>query len=273
MPIVRYFSDNYFDRVKKDFPFLVSIVNNSKGEYDLSIRKNYFNLYYKGYSIGKIQPVRNELYKISVHKKFFNGTGADNPKYYISIKQSREYWSIILKPKQLHPFFQKKHLNQFSSKVNKEREGELAFEQAIMTDNLKRTDIIIIDRQITDTELERRRLDLLALKQLEGIKYHFLLLEVKLGNNPELKGQVKSQLDDYISHVKSHFEEYKYCYEKHFLQKVKLGLIEKPKQVEIKKPVKGQILVGSYSGVAKESITKLQTAYPKLDIKHFKYAL
>ena len=274
MPIERYFTENYFDRVKKDFPFLITIVNNSMGEYDLSIRKNNFNLYYKGYSIGKIQPTRNELYKISIHRKFIEGTGADNQKRFdISKKPNKEYWSITLPPKQLHPFFQKKHLSEFASKVNKIPAGELAFEQAIMTDNLGRTDIIIIDRQITDTDLNGKRLDLLAIKQVDDIKYHFVLLEVKLGKNTELRGQVKSQLDGYIDHVRNHFREYKKCYELNFTQKVELGLIKQPKKIEIKKPVKGQILVGSYSGIAKSSITKLEAAYPNLDIKHFKNEL
>ena len=77
MAIRRYFTEDYYDRVKKDFPFLVSIVSKSMGEYDLSIRKNYFNLYYKGYSIGKIKPSRDNKYSISIHKKFFDGTGAE----------------------------------------------------------------------------------------------------------------------------------------------------------------------------------------------------
>ena len=125
----------------------------------------------------------------------------------------------------MHPFYQIKHLYQFASRVNEIPAGELAFEQAIMTDNLNRTDIIIIDRQITDSDLKRKRLDLLALKQVDGIKYHFALLEVKLGKNTELKGLIKSQLDGYIDHVRTHFNEYKDCYEKQFLQKVELGLI------------------------------------------------
>lgn len=274
MSIERYFTDNYFDRVKKDFKFLVTIVNNSMGEYDLSIRENYFNLYFKGYSIGKIQPTRNKSYRITIHKKFINDTDADDQKLFeISKKPNNAYWSINLTSKQLHPFFQKKHLTQFASRVNNEPYGELAFEQAIMTDNLHRSDIIIIDRQITDNELKRKRLDLLALKQIKGTEYHFLLLEVKLGKNPELKGQVKSQLEGYIKHVDSHFKEYKKCYEVHYTQKVGLGLIKEPRNIEIIKPVIGQILVGSYSGIANESIGKLIATYPNLSVKHFKYVL
>lgn len=273
MPVKRFFSEVDFNRVKKDLQFLVTIVQNSYGEYDLAIRDKYLNLYYKGYSIGKIQPIKNGTYLNTVNKRFFEKSPADNQKYYLSKKPIGEYWSIVLRPEHLHPFFQKNHLIAFSSRVDRLPYGELTFEQAIMTDNMGRKDILIIDRQITDTELKRRRLDLLALKQIKGEKYHFLLLEVKLGKNPELKGQVSSQLDSYINHVQEHFVRYKECYEKHFLQKVELGLIKQLKRVEIIPPVKGQILVGSYSGIADSSIKNLKIACPNLDIKHFKYAL
>jgi hypothetical protein len=142
-----------------------------------------------------------------------------------------------------------------------------------MTDNLGREDIIIIDRQITDSELKGKRLDLLALKQLNGSKYHFQLLEVKLGKNNELKGEVNNQLDCYLRHIKAYFNSYKECYERHLLQKVELGLLSKPEKVEIVEPVEGMILVGSYSGIAQNSINDLQAANPNIAIKHFKYAL
>lgn len=273
MPIKRYFSDKNFEKVKHDFRFLLKTIQGTYGEYDFAIRDDCFNLYYKGYSMGMIKPMKDKTYMVSIHWKFIKGTKADNSKYYKSKKESKKYWKFQLSSENLHPFFQKKHLNEFSSKARNEPSGEIGFEQAIITDNLHRTDIIIIDRQITDTELKGKRLDLLALKQVSGIKYQFLLLEIKLGNNNELKGKVAKQLESYVKHVEEHFKEYKECYERHFLQKIGLGLIKQPTEIEIVEPVIGEIIVGGYSGIANASIKKLEAAYPHLKIKKLYNAL
>lgn len=63
----------------------------------------------------------------------------------------------------------------------------------LITDNLDRDELILIDRQVPDTKLNRR-MDLLALKQTQGSQYRFLVLEVKMGNNPELKDKVANQV-------------------------------------------------------------------------------
>jgi hypothetical protein len=275
MPIKRFFSDDNFKRVKKDFQFLSKFIQNSYGEYDLSIRENYFNLYYKGYSIGKIEPQRDNAYRVSIHTNFFSGSKADNPIYFKSKKYSGQYCVLQLDTKNLHPFFQIKHLAEFAANVKKEPSGEIGFEQSILTDNLNRNSIIIIDRQITDTELKGKRLDLLTLRRVNGNKYKFQLLEVKLGNNNELKDEVAAQLEGYVNHIKAHFLEYKECYEKHYIQKKELGLFKKPtyKKIEIIEPVEGLIIVGGYSGMAHPRIKTLKAAYPNLEIKHFTNAL
>ena len=177
-----------------------------------------------------------------------------------------------MKPKQLHPFFQRKHLIEFASKIKKEHNGEeIDFEQSLITDNLNRESIIIIDRQVTDTILKRKRLDLLALKQIEGNKYKFIVSEVKLGNNRELKNKVASQLDGYVKHIKKYFTDYKQCYEIHFEQKKELSLIKIPasNKIEIVEPVEGIILVGGYSGIAKNQISELDATFPHLEVKQF----
>jgi hypothetical protein len=275
MPIKRFFSNGNFNKVKKDFQFLSKFVQSSYGEYDLSIRENYFSLYYKGYSIGKIEPQRDNTYKVTIHENFFSGSKADNPKYFISKKYSVPYYILQLDTKNLHPFFQVKHLAEFAANVKKEPSGEIGFEQSLLTDNLNQDSIIIIDRQITDTQLNRKRLDLLALKQVDGNKYKFQLLEVKLGNNNELKGAVVNQLASYVNHVNAHFIEYKECYEKQYAQKKELGLILIPshKTIEIIEPVEGRIIVGGYSGMAQSRINTLKTSHPHLDIKHFIHEL
>ena len=269
MEIKRYFSKDNFKRIKQDFKFLINLIDTSYGEFDFAIRDNYFNIYYKGNSLAKVKPKEDNFYKVSINSKFFDNTKADDPSFYTTKKDSN---NIILSNKQLHRFFQKKHLIEFASRIKKiHYSEEIVFEQSLITDNLNREDFIFIDRQITDTKLKRKRLDLLGLKQVKENQYKFIVLEVKLGNNTELKSKVASQLDGYVQHINKNFDDYKKCYEKHFEQKRELGLIKIPSfnNIEIVKPVEGIIVVGGYSGLAKEQIKELKKAYPHLIIKHF----
>ena len=189
--IKRVLSDDFLASFMRDFRNLIKIVNASMGELDLSIRENYFNLYYKGNSLGKISPLSAGGYKVRIHEKFFNGTRADAPEFFVSRKQEGAYVEVTLNAEE-HPrrFMQKRHIDQFCGRIKQVNYGEeIVFEQALITDNLGRQDLIIIDRQVTDSALYRRRMDLLALRQLEpeSNQYGFLVIEVKLGNNPELK--------------------------------------------------------------------------------------
>lgn len=264
MPIKRYFSSNNLESVKKDFKFLLNFINKSYGEYELSIRNQCFNLYYKGYSIGKIEPKKDKTYLVSIHSAFFENTNADNQQYYKSKKLSGKYWKIRLTKKNLHPFFQKKHISEFTSRVKDQRLGEGEFEQSIITDNLDREDLIILDRQVTIGK-GGRKIDLLALRHLNNSKYKFVLLEIKLGNNKDLQDKVVSQLDDYVKDVENRFNEYKNCYELQFAQKKELGLINKPSNIQIVKPVEGEIVVSGYSRIANENIINLNKKY-QIDI-------
>jgi len=116
------------------------------------------------------------------------------------------YVLFVVKSDQLHPLFQKKHLGEFCSRIKAINNGEeITFEQMIITDNMDRGDLIIIDRQVTDEQLRLKRMDLLALKQVEARKFGFLVIEVKLGNSPELREKVAEQLDFYVSHIRNQF--------------------------------------------------------------------
>jgi len=87
MGIKRYFSKDNLKRIKRDFKFLVSLIDTSYGEFDFAIRDNYFNIYYKGNSLAKVKPKKNNLYKVSINTKFFDKTQADNPIFYTSKKR------------------------------------------------------------------------------------------------------------------------------------------------------------------------------------------
>ena len=274
--IKRYFSAKDFHRIEKDFSFLIKVIQNSHGEYDFAIRDKYFNIYYKGNSLAKVVLKKGEIYQIVIHSKFLGHTKANDPRFYITEEKRGEYFFVKIAAKQLHQFLQKKHLSEISSRIKSVNYGEeIRFEQSLITDNLNREQLIFIDRQITDTKLKRKRLDLLALTQVKKGRdqYQFLVSEVKLGNNSELKDKVADQLETYIAHIEHNFSDYKDCYEKHYEQKKKLGLIQKPsfECIEIVEPVKGIVLVGGYSGIAKDQINELKDTHQQLEVKHFTY--
>ena len=278
MTINRFFTESTFDRIKKDFNFLINYILSSYGEYDFAIRKDYFNIYYRGNSLAKVVPQSHERYQIIINSKFFDGTKADRSGLYVSKKGSGNI-SIICFKSNLKPFFQKKHMSEFAARIKRVNYGEeIGFEQSLITDNLYREDLIFIDRQVTDISLKRQRMDLLALKQVNGNKYQFLVCEVKMGNNPQLQGDVAQQLRVYIDHIELHFKEYKECYEKQYKQKKGLGLIETAPfdNIEIVKEVKGVnglIIVGGYSVQAKAQIDVLKKSHPNISVIPFSYVI
>ena len=280
MVINRFLNPTNFKRMKDDFKFLLKMIKDKdfRGELDLALRDNYFNLYYKGNSLAKVEFNKGNSYKIKINEKFFSKTDAAQDKRFFKTKKRKgAYFEIGLDNKLLHPFFQKKYINQFFSNIREVNNGEeITLEQAIIADNLEREKIIIIDRQIEDKVL-KKRMDLLALYQVEKNKneYNFCVIEVKLGNNPELKDEVAGQLAGYVSYIDKNFNDYKDCYEKQYEQKRELNLFSVPKYKSIKivQPVTGLIAVVGYSGIAKGRIAQLKSNHSGLDVKSFSYLL
>ena len=118
---------------------------------------------------------------------------------------------------------------------------------------------------------------MLALKQVEkgSNQFNFLVIEVKLGNNPELRGDVAGQVTGYKNHIEEHFEDYRECYEIQYIQKKDMGLkgYDMFDKVNIIKPIKGIVVVASYSKIAKTSILELRNKYPEIDVQLFEYIL
>ncbi len=139
----------------------------------------------------------------------------------------------------------------------------------LLTDNADSDDLIIIDRQVVDRN-SSTKMDLLAVKKNDAGDYQFCIIEVKLGNNQELKAKVFSQLSGYIERVENNFDVYKECYEKNILQKQELGLLQKSLRVNIVNGVLGIVVVGGYSGLAKKSIAELKSRHPSIMVLHIK---
>ena len=215
----------------------------------------------------------NGTYRIDINKKFYPPSLKKDNRF--SDTPSGDYQVIITTSDLLHPLLQKRSLKEIYSKIkNVNFSEELVLEQMLITDNLNRDDLILIDRQVTDSQISGR-MDLLALKQVQGNQYQFLVLEVKMGNNPELEDKVADQIKSYVAHITERFKEYKTCYEKNYLQKKIWGLFENPNwdAIEIVPNVQGMIIVGGYSGLAKEQIDVLKKNYPTIKVQSFYYKI
>lgn len=265
--ISRYLSPITYEAVQNDFTFLIDKIKESGFEYGLEIRDDYLNLYYKGNSIGKISyKTRQKKYEIKIHHKFVD----EVIKKRFSPKPAGDYEVFVLTSKQLHPLFSSRNLLSMGQKVKVVQfQEEIVFEQMLLTDNAGRKDLIIIDRQVVDRD-HGTKMDLLGLKQKEPGKYQFCVIEVKLGNNPELREDVFQQLNGYVERITKNFSQYKKSYELNFSQKQGLGIFPSGLKIEIVEGVLGIVAVGGYSGLAEKSIAELKAKHPDVRILHIK---
>lgn len=265
--IQRYFPEDTLRIIKSDFGFLIDIIMQSGFEYDMQLRNNYFNLYYKGNSLGKVSYNKaQKSYLVTIHKKFVN------PKIEkrFGPEETKNYLKFCLSKKKLKSFFSVSNLRTMGQKIKEVNyQEETTFEQMLMTDNMGRSDLIIIDRQVCDIGM-RKRMDLLALTQQKNNKYQLCVLEVKLGNNPELKSDVAKQLRGYMQRISDNFADYKKCYEINYRQKQKLGLFKNGLGISIVRPVSGVVVVGGYSGMAQDNIKMLKQQAPDIRVLQLK---
>ncbi len=266
----RYLEDDAYKRISQDFEFLFKAIRDSRGELDFRLRDGYFNIYYKGNSLAKVT-IRTPDYLVSIHHKFaIEEILQENDRFKGIGKKRNDYFEYQLSSELLHPFFQKKHLDRLGSNIAKVNYGEeIAFEQILITDNMERDDLFIIDRQVTETAMKGRKVDLLVLRQKQVNQFNFLVIEVKLGNNPELRGEVGDQISSYVDHIKDHFIDWKVSYEQTYRQLKGLGLFDRPEfeEVEIVRGTEGMVVVGGYSGIAAIVIAGLRELHPTINVK------
>ncbi len=131
-----------------------------------------------------------------------------------------------------------------------------------MTDNPPSEKFIIIDRQVAN-HVNRAQIDLLALRRDSADKpFHFQVIEIKLGRNPELREKVGRQLNGYVNHIRKYIKAYVDCYKENYRQKKELGLFDPslPNRIEIDKDertVEGLIVVCGYSQLAEQALEHL----------------
>lgn len=274
--IQRYLSPDIWEKTKKDLTLkrLVRLINSYGGEYSLQLRENYFNIYYQGNSLAKVIPNNNWTYSAVIHTEFLQLDKPDKIlrklKQYSSsneasqdAKGKRKYVIFRIHPGKLYHFFQSNHLKALSSNIRAVHSGEeITFEQVLITDNPPSNNLIIIDRQVAD-HASKAQIDLLALRRDSVDKpFRFLVIEIKLGRNPELHGRVGEQLNKYLKRIKTkeYMADYVTCYKENYRQKKELGLFgsDLPNDIEIdKNTVEGLVIAGGYSGLADKALPDL----------------
>ncbi|MCD6568235.1 MAG: hypothetical protein J7K94_05840 [Dehalococcoidia bacterium] len=254
-------------KTKRDLLPLVRLINNSGGEYSLQLREGYFNIYYQGNSLALVRPNKNGTYTASIHNKFARDETLEKLKRYSSSQHAgnhNKYVSFTIRPQNLHQFFQKSNINSLSSKIRAVHNGEeITSEQVLITDNPPSRKFIIIDRQVAD-HVNRAQIDLLALRRDSADKpFHFLIIEVKQGRNPELHEKVGRQLSGYVDHIRKYIKDYVACYKENYRQKKELGLFDSslPDTIDIdveEETVEGMVVACGYSQLGKEAIKNLR---------------
>ena len=265
--------ESNLDRMQKHFGFLLDTVKRSYGELDLQLRNNYFNVYFRGNSLAKVTFLPDDEYAVEIHERFLKGTGIASGLSTDTSGKQKGRVRIRVKAFELHTLLQVNTIRRLKRNIRDVNNGEeTTFEQLLISDNPPTNEFFIIDRQVTDSDLNRKRLDLLALENTGGNQYRFVVIEVKLGKNPELREKVAEQLALYVSHISgAAFRDYRACYSRNYEQKKILGLLPLPHQsIEIVEGVRGLVVVGGYSALAAEQIEELKKSHPEIKTERFR---
>jgi len=268
--------------MKKNFGFLLKLVQSSYGELDLALREDYFNIYYKGNSLAKVK-FQKKNYRVTMNRKFIEGTSVlTNDNRFVG-NFSNSYYGITLSSKLVHPFFQEKYMKEFQSNIKRVNHGEeMTLEQALITDNYYSDEYIILDRQVQVLDKSMNgRIDLLGAKRIKNNTVKMMIFEVKRGDNIQLKNEVADQMEKYKRHIEKNFEDYKECYERRYKQMEQLDFYENHpsfgKEIEFiedeKGCVDGMIVVVGYSQLGDKNVQDLKKAYPQLKVVNTSYKL
>lgn len=273
MAIRRFLSDKNLESLMKERGFLIKNIINSEGELQLCIRDNYFNVYYRGNSLAKVIFEPENKYKVEINGKFVPQVIIDDHEfsnnYRVDINEDKKtLYTFSIEQDKLKKLLRKDYIEAIKLKIDEvDYKQELEFQHSIMVDNILNEKYCLIDIQVTDKYFNKKRMDMIALKNIGENKYRIVVTEVKLGNNGELKEAVYTQLKSYTEHVNKYFDCYKETYEKQYYQLKQLGLLSSHKYetIIIDNEVEEMILVGRYIVKAKQQIDELIRNHP--DIK------
>ena len=173
---------------------LIDLVRNDD-DLDFQIRDNYFNIYFKGHSLLKLESNR----RVTVDNKFIEGLGLG---YYLD---SDEAVSIFLQ-----------NVPNIKDRITLlgKKEIEREYEQLFIRVNnctIPESEYFVLDRQYTRSDGSESQLDMVGLYWSHKNRQHnktvpLTVFEIKYADNPDIKS-VDKQLQRYYNYVMTHFEE------------------------------------------------------------------
>ncbi|MBT7060703.1 MAG: hypothetical protein HN976_36760 [Lentisphaerae bacterium] len=308
--INRVLDGKNLDWMRRDMEPLLRRVRDFRGELLIFLRDNSFNIYYRGNSLAHVAFPTGDASAPARCRVTISGAFVEESKleadpvvakFDRSMSPDEKSVTYSVTAKQLMKLLKKDHITDLCARIKKvDYSEELAFEQKFIADNMDREDedFVIMDRQVVLYDKTggvashgRRRLciDMLGIEQVEGNQYRFVVIEAKMGSNPELnvpvvsqmgnnpkpKRDVVSQLNGYVDFVERHTKELKSCYEENYRQQKLLKLFKKPTAdaINIVDDVRGMVIVSGYSGQVKEKVDALAQHYPTLDCRALSFSL
>jgi hypothetical protein len=282
--ITRYLSDANRERAKTELAFLIKYLSlpRFRGELAIEFRgPSELSVYDRGFRLARIRFCRDGGYRITTHRRFVVGSPleqADAQGDYVTFSATKD---------SIHALLQSKHIAAMRSCIKGiPHKEEIGVAHVIAADTMSGTDLVIVDREVGDSDAEHRgeRLDLLALQQVETEKYRFLAIEVKLGNNPELNTEAQAKMGrrsaveqvlGYAAQIERCFDDYVACYRNNVSQKIELELLDNGwlEAPTIVRGTKAMLVVAGYSGIASRSLGVISDNYPDLWVKTFDYGL
>lgn len=281
LPTIRRFLTKEQWKHKKDFQFLADMARRSKGKLDFFVRMNRVSLYHQGNHVCTMH-LTTRPYQVKFTSVFLDRGLLIEPgqeEIVVAGFNARTTTSATcldgLTAKQVKKVLNKKLIDKIMAAIRwRDYGGEITFEQLLMTQNPPTPEFMIIDRQVSDTKLKRKRMDVLAIRRIgkSGNRYRFCVIEVKLGWNRDLGGPVIGQLREYMAHIQGQVAgDYKNCYQNLFPQLRWLGTIqgdELPEGIEIvTDKVEGMIVVGYAGNHTDVAVAKLCMENPDIEIR------
>ena len=273
--IERYLDEANVDRLARDFKFLLKAVADSYGELEPAFREGRVSVYYRGNSLAVIVFRPAGKYRIDIHERFLDGLDAETR---AEFTLTGSYDHVTVDARGAHRILQRRNVGRLMNAIRDVNHSEeLPFEQILIADNPLSREFLLIDRQVTDHHM-RRRLDLLGSRRLEGGRYGFVVIGVKLGKNGELSEAVAEQIEHYVRRIRDEAPDaYPRCCGKTYAQKRRLGLIAgdvMPNEIEIDgREVEGLVVVGGYWQQAEAQKELLLKNHPSLQVLIFRNSL
>lgn len=272
VPVIhRYLTEDQWAR-RRDFQFLAAMARRSRGQLDFLIRKDRVTLYHQGNHVCTVH-VRLPRYRVEFTTVFFEqafpaGERTSEDRFLrLPLRRTTKATNLDgLTAKQLKRVLSEKVIKRLMAAIRWRDYGqEIAFEQLLMAQNPPTPELIVIDRQVSDTAMGRKRMDVLALRQIEEgeNRYRFCVVEIKLGSNAELDGRVVGQLERYLGHlVGDVLEDYRVSYERMYGQLVGIGMLPGENlfdgiQIDTER-VDGMIVVGYLDPVSEGQVRSIK---------------